>query len=108
MSFSVMCGGSLSEPDLADKLLARFSLKARSIWSGRTAQLARQLPRGRDGTFAGWRDAPHARMGEHRMPIPGLYQTGATTFPGGSVTGAPGRNAATVMLKISAQASRKW
>jgi phytoene dehydrogenase-like protein len=33
------------------------------------------------------------------MPIPGLYQTGATTHPGGSVTGGPGRNAATVMLK---------
>jgi phytoene dehydrogenase-like protein len=33
------------------------------------------------------------------MPIPGLYQTGATTHPGGSVTGAPGRNAAIVMLK---------
>jgi phytoene dehydrogenase-like protein len=36
---------------------------------------------------------------QHRMPIPGLYQTGATTHPGGSVTGAPGRNAAIVMLK---------
>jgi phytoene dehydrogenase-like protein len=36
---------------------------------------------------------------EHRTPIPGLYQTGATTHPGGSVTGAPGRNAAMVMLK---------
>ena len=36
---------------------------------------------------------------QHRMPIPGLYQTGATTYPGGSVSGAPGRNAATVMLK---------
>jgi phytoene dehydrogenase-like protein len=34
----------------------------------------------------------------HRMPIPGLYQTGATTYPGGSVSGAPGRNAATVLL----------
>jgi phytoene dehydrogenase-like protein len=32
------------------------------------------------------------------MPISGLYQTGATTYPGGSVSGAPGRNAATVML----------
>jgi hypothetical protein len=32
------------------------------------------------------------------MPIPGLYQTGGTTHPGGSVTGAPGRNAAIVML----------
>ena len=36
---------------------------------------------------------------QYRMPIPGLYQTGATTYPGGSVTGAPGRNAAVVMLK---------
>ncbi len=36
---------------------------------------------------------------QYRMPIPGLYQTGATTYPGGSVSGAPGRNAAMVMLK---------
>jgi phytoene dehydrogenase-like protein len=34
----------------------------------------------------------------HRTPIPGLYQTGGTTHPGGSVTGGPGRNAAIVML----------
>ncbi|WP_376791995.1 phytoene desaturase family protein [Thermoflexus sp.] len=34
----------------------------------------------------------------HRMPIPGLYQTGATTHPGGSVTAGPGRNAAWVLL----------
>jgi len=34
----------------------------------------------------------------HRMPVPGLYQTGATTYPGGSVSGAPGRNAAMVLL----------
>jgi len=32
----------------------------------------------------------------HRMPVAGLYQTGATTHPGGSITGAPGRNAAMV------------
>ena len=35
---------------------------------------------------------------QHRMPIPGLYQTGATTHPGGSITGGPGRNAAIVIL----------
>lgn len=35
----------------------------------------------------------------HRMPIKGLYQTGSTTHPGGSVSGAPGRNAAMVMLQ---------
>ena len=35
----------------------------------------------------------------HRTPIAGLYQTGATTHPGGSVSAAPGRNAAAVMLQ---------
>ncbi len=42
---------------------------------------------------------PMPGWAQHRMPIPGLYQTGATTHPGGSVTGAPGRNAAIIMLK---------
>ncbi|MGH9064491.1 MAG: phytoene desaturase family protein [Acidimicrobiales bacterium] len=45
---------------------------------------------GRLRPVPGWAD--------HRMPIPGLYQTGSTTHPGGSVSGAPGRNAAMVML----------
>jgi len=35
---------------------------------------------------------------EYRLPVDGLYQTGATTHPGGSVSGRPGRNAARVML----------
>lgn len=34
----------------------------------------------------------------HRLPIPGLYQTGSTAHPGGSVAGRSGRNAARVML----------
>jgi phytoene dehydrogenase-like protein len=42
---------------------------------------------------------PMAGWAQYRMPIPGLYQTGSCTYPGGSVTGAPGRNAAMVMLK---------
>jgi phytoene dehydrogenase-like protein len=41
---------------------------------------------------------PAPGWGQHRMPIPGLYQTGGTTHPGGSITGAPGRNAAAVIL----------
>ena len=36
---------------------------------------------------------------EHRLPIAGLYQTGSTTHPGGSVSAGPGRNAAAVMLR---------
>jgi phytoene dehydrogenase-like protein len=35
---------------------------------------------------------------QHRMPIEGLYQTGATTYPGPSVSAGPGRNAAWVMM----------
>jgi phytoene dehydrogenase-like protein len=41
---------------------------------------------------------PAPGWGSHRMPIPGLYQTGGSTHPGGSITGAPGRNAAIVLL----------
>ncbi len=42
---------------------------------------------------------PAPGWAQHRMPIPGLYQTGGTTHPGGSITGAPGRNAASIILK---------
>jgi phytoene dehydrogenase-like protein len=42
---------------------------------------------------------PMPGWAQHRMPIAGLYQTGATTYPGASVSGGPGRNAAAVMLK---------
>jgi phytoene dehydrogenase-like protein len=34
-----------------------------------------------------------------RTPIAGLFQTGATTHPGGSVSAAPGRNTAMVVLE---------
>jgi phytoene dehydrogenase-like protein len=69
-------------------------------------ELERSNPHMWHGTFHGG-DRSLANSGElrpapgwaqHRMPIPGLYQTGGTTHPGGSVTGAPGRNAAIVML----------
>jgi len=36
---------------------------------------------------------------KHRTPIPGLYQTGAFTHPGGGVRGEPGRNAAWIVLE---------
>ena len=41
---------------------------------------------------------PAPGWADHRTPIRGLYQTGATTHPGGSVSAGPGRNAATVLL----------
>ncbi|MBA3430630.1 MAG: NAD(P)/FAD-dependent oxidoreductase [Actinobacteria bacterium] len=42
---------------------------------------------------------PAPGYSDYRMPVTGLYQTGATTHPGGSVSGRPGRNAARVMLE---------
>jgi len=41
---------------------------------------------------------PAPGWAQHRLPIAGLYQTGGTTHPGGSVSAAPGRNAAQVLL----------
>ncbi len=36
---------------------------------------------------------------QYRTPVPGLYLCGAGTHPGGGVTGAPGYNAAGIMLR---------
>jgi phytoene dehydrogenase-like protein len=52
-----------------------------------------------------WRGGVHAfdnrggNFAPYRMGIPGLYQTGACTAPGGSISGIPGRNAADVVLQ---------
>ena len=66
-----------------------------------------------------WRGSAHhgerrqlSPAASYKLPIPGLYQTGACTPPGGSITGYPGRNAAAVLLKdlgttIEAVGSRK-
>ena len=36
---------------------------------------------------------------DYRSPIPGLYMCGASTHPGGGVTGLPGMNAAREMIR---------
>ncbi|MCV3210824.1 NAD(P)/FAD-dependent oxidoreductase [Mesorhizobium sp. YC-39] len=41
---------------------------------------------------------PAAHYADYRSPIEGLYQCGASTHPGGGVTGMPGHNAARVIL----------
>jgi phytoene dehydrogenase-like protein len=42
---------------------------------------------------------PAARYANYKTPIAGLYLCGSGTHPGGGVMGAPGHNAAMVMLK---------
>jgi phytoene dehydrogenase-like protein len=42
---------------------------------------------------------PIPGFGAHRMPVPSLYLCGSGSHPGGYVSGLPGRNAATVVLR---------
>jgi phytoene dehydrogenase-like protein len=61
------------------------------------------LPRGHATSFAGGplaalRGRP-PELTRYETPVAGLYLTGAATFPGAGVWGAPGRNAATVILQ---------
>jgi phytoene dehydrogenase-like protein len=73
-----------------DKILAKFLESPLDIermnpamWRGSAHHGDRRLP----------------QFASYKMPIPGLYQTGACTSPGGSITGMPGRNAAAALLK---------
>jgi phytoene dehydrogenase-like protein len=87
-------------PNLTDdKILGRFVMspldlerKNASFWHG-------SIHGGSSDPSQSGLLRPMLGWAQYRMPIPGLYQTGSTTYPGGSVTGAPGRNAAMVMLK---------
>jgi len=87
-------------PNLTDdKILGRFVMspldlerKNASFWHG-------SIHGGSSDPSQSGLLRPMVGWAQYRMPIPGLYQTGSTTYPGGSVTGAPGRNAAMVMLK---------
>lgn len=46
-----------------------------------------------------WASRPHPALGHYRTPIEGLYLCGSSSFPGGSFTGQPGYNAATVIAQ---------
>ena len=42
---------------------------------------------------------PALELSQYRGPLKGLYLSGASTHPGGGITGQPGRNAAQVILR---------
>ncbi|PHS22788.1 MAG: FAD-dependent oxidoreductase, partial [Robiginitomaculum sp.] len=46
-----------------------------------------------------WSARPVLGHGSYRGPVKGLYMCGAGTHPGGGVTGAPGHNAAHVIIR---------
>ena len=86
-------------PNLTDDAILASLVKSPVDIEAQNRHMIRGTFHGGDRTLAqsgGLRPAPG--WGQYRMPIPGLYQTGGTTHPGGSITGAPGRNAATVLL----------
>jgi phytoene dehydrogenase-like protein len=53
-----------------------------------------------------WAARPVLGHGAYRGPVKGLYMCGAGTHPGGGVSGAPGHNAARVVLKDGALSGR--
>jgi phytoene dehydrogenase-like protein len=86
-------------PALADEnILASYVKSPEDIERGNAHMIHGAFHGGdRSYSFSG-KQRPVPGWAAHRMPIPGLYQTGGTTSVGGSITGIPGRNAALVML----------
>ncbi len=68
-------------------LEARFGLPAGDIFHGAL------------GLDQLWAARPLLGYGDYRTCVPGLYLCGAGAHPGGGVTGLPGRNCASVMLR---------
>jgi phytoene dehydrogenase-like protein len=86
-------------PNFTDDVIEAMLVKSPKDYERLNPHLVHGAFHGGDRGIAqsgGLRPAPG--WGAHRMPFEGLYQTGATTHPGGSITGAPGRNAAMVLL----------
>jgi phytoene dehydrogenase-like protein len=73
-----------------DKILAQFLLSPIDI--------ERMNPAMWRGSVHGF-DNRGGNFAPYRLGIPGLYQTGACTAPGGSISGLPGRNTAEVVLQ---------
>jgi len=46
---------------------------------------------------------PHERLASYRTPVQGLYAAGAGWFPGGTLSGVPGRNVASIALQDISQ-----
>jgi phytoene dehydrogenase-like protein len=87
-------------PNFTDDVILGRVTKSPVDIEAENPHMVQGAPHGGDRsiTFSG-EQRPAPGWAGHRMPIPGLYQTGGTTHPGGSITGYPGRNAAMVVLK---------
>ena len=87
-------------PNLTDdKILAEFIQTPLDIERMNPAFWHGSVHAGAAGPSQSGAMRPVPGWAQYRMPIQGLYQTGACTAPGGGISGIPGRNAAMVMLK---------
>jgi len=82
-----------------DKILGKFLESPLDIERMNPAMWRGSAHHGANNPAQSGVNRPVPGWSQYRMPIPGLYQTGACTAPGGSITGMPGRNAAAAMLK---------
>ncbi len=86
-------------PDFTEDVIVGLDVRSPDDLERHNAHMIRGAYHGGDRTPANsGANRPVPGWAQHRMPIPGLYQTGGTTHPGGSITGAPGRNAAHIIL----------
>lgn len=87
-------------PNLSDDIiLARLVQSPLDIERGNAHMVGGSAHGGDRGVPFSGALRPAPGWAQHRTPITGLYQTGGTTHPGGSITGGPGRNAARVLLE---------
>ncbi|MFE0424467.1 phytoene desaturase family protein [Streptomyces sp. NPDC058953] len=85
-------------PGIADRIVAhRFmnpvEMAAELGLAGSNITHGDMLPAGLFGA------RPHPALADHRTPLPGFYVGGSGTWPGGYVTGTPGRNTAAAVLR---------
>lgn len=95
---------SLCEPGVLDSIIE---------WRAMTPDIYERefhLPAGHATSFAGGPLAAlrsrDPELTRYETAVPGLYLTGAATFPGAGVWGAAGRNCATVILRTHERARR--
>jgi phytoene dehydrogenase-like protein len=86
-------------PDFTDDAVEASLVKGPRDFEAANPHMVRGAWHGGDRSIAyAGPQRPAPGWASHRTPLPGLYQTGGTTHPGGSITGGPGRNAAQVIL----------
>jgi phytoene dehydrogenase-like protein len=86
-------------PDFTDDVIEAVLVKGPRDFEAANPHMVRGAWHGGDRSIAyAGPNRPAPGWASHRTPITGLYQTGGTTHPGGSITGGPGRNAAQIIL----------